>query len=164
MTSTDARVATVATAEAPGASEAPDTAGVPDTAAVVDAYLATVADPAATPERIAAHYGERVDWMCADNPAVPWLRPRATRDDVAAHWRELREHTVAGAGGASVDALVISGPEAVLTGQLWGTVRATGKSFRSPFALRFTVEGGEIVRHHVYEDSLAIAAACTPGE
>ncbi|GCD43874.1 nuclear transport factor 2 family protein [Streptomyces paromomycinus] len=161
MTSTDARVVTVATV---ATAEAPDAAEAPDTAAVVDAYLATVADPAATPERIAAHYGERVDWMCADNPAVPWLRPRATRDDVAAHWRELREHTVAGAGGASVDALVISGPEAVLTGQLWGTVRATGKPFRSPFALRFTVEGGEIVRHHVYEDSLAIAAACAPGE
>ncbi|KWT58881.1 ketosteroid isomerase [Streptomyces albus subsp. albus] len=133
------------------------------TSAVVDAYLATVADPEATPERIAAHYAEQVDWMCADNPVVPWLRPRATRDDVAAHWRELREHTVPGAGGASIDALVISGPEAVLTGHLWGTVRATGKAFRSPFALRFTVRDGVIVRHHVYEDSLGIAAACTPG-
>ncbi|KAA6214719.1 ketosteroid isomerase [Streptomyces albofaciens JCM 4342] len=133
------------------------------TRAAVDAYLATVADSGATPERIAAHYAEQVDWMCADNPVVPWLRPRATRDDVAAHWRELREHTVPGAGGASVDALVVSGPEAVLTGHLWGTVRATGKAFRSPFALRFTVRDGAIVRHHVYEDSLAIAAACTPG-
>ncbi|MEV5594175.1 nuclear transport factor 2 family protein [Streptomyces sp. NPDC052496] len=163
MNSTDSAV-TVEVPEAAQATEATQATQATEATEVVDAYLATVADPEATPERIAAHYAERVDWMCADNPVVPWLRPRATRADVAAHWRELREHTVAGAGGASVDAVVASGPEVVLTGYLWGTVRATGKSFRSPFALRFTVAGGEIVRHHVYEDSLAIAAACTPGE
>ena len=32
-----------------------------------------------------------------------------------------------------------------------GTVRATGKSFEGPFALRLTVEKGRITRHHLYQ-------------
>lgn len=51
----------------------------------------------------------------------------------------------------TVDSVVVEGAEAMLTGHLAGVVRATGKSFRSPFAMRLTVE-----------DSLAIAEACTP--
>lgn len=132
------------------------------TRAVIEEYLRRVADPAAGPEEIAAVYAEQVDWQIAPNPAVPWIRPRATRADVVGHWVELAAHTVADEGGAQIDALVIEGAEAVLTGHLHGTVRATGKQFRSPFALRLTVQDGEIVRHHIYEDSLAIAAACTP--
>lgn len=56
--------------------------------------------------------------------------------------------------------IVVDGTEAMPAGRLGGTVRATGKSFRSPFAMRLTVEEGLITRYRVYEDSLAIAAAC----
>lgn len=132
------------------------------TRAVVEEYLRRVADPEAGPEEIAAVYAEQVDWQIAPNPAVPWIRPRSTRADVAGHWIELAEHTVAEEGGARIDALVVEGAEAVLTGHLHGVVRATGKTYRSPFALRLTIADGEIIRHHIYEDSLAIAAACTP--
>ncbi|TGA92581.1 nuclear transport factor 2 family protein, partial [Streptomyces palmae] len=92
----------------------------------------------------------------------PWIRPRSTREDVAGHWRELDAHTFPELAEATLDAFVVDGKEAVLTGHLSGTVRTTGKTFHSPFALRMTVEDGLIVRHHVYEDGLAIAAACTP--
>jgi ketosteroid isomerase-like protein len=54
------------------------------------------------------------------------------------------------------------GTDAVLLGHVSGTVRATGKSFEGPFALRLTVENGRITRHHLYENSLSIAEACTP--
>lgn len=69
---------------------------------------------------------------------------------------------MSGEGWATVGAIVVDGAEAVVTGELGGRVAATGKTFRSPFALRLTVEDGLITRHHVYEDSLAVAAACTP--
>ncbi|MCC9739739.1 nuclear transport factor 2 family protein [Streptomyces sp. MNU89] len=114
------------------------------------------------PDRIAALYADEVDWMVAENPAVPWIKPRPTRADVAGHWADLAAHTVSGEGWATVGAIVVDGAEAVVTGELGGTVAATGKTFRSPFALRLTVENGLITRHHVYEDSLAVAAACTP--
>ncbi|MFD5000422.1 nuclear transport factor 2 family protein [Streptomyces buecherae] len=132
------------------------------TRAVVAEYLRRAADPEQGPEEIAAMYAEEVEWQIAPNPAVPWIRPRSTRADVVGHWVELAEHTVPEAGGATIDAFLVDGADAVLTGHLHGTLRATGKSFHSPFALRLTVADGEIVRHHIYEDSLGIAAACTP--
>ncbi|MZE79547.1 ketosteroid isomerase [Streptomyces sp. SID5475] len=114
------------------------------------------------PDRIADLYAEEVDWMVAGNPVVPWIKPRPTRAGVAGHWADLAAHTVSGDGWATVGAIVVDGAEAVVTGELGGTVAATGKTFRSRFALRLTVEDGLITRHHVYEDSLAVAAACTP--
>ncbi|UKY54590.1 nuclear transport factor 2 family protein [Streptomyces inhibens] len=130
------------------------------TRAVVEEYLRRAAE--GDPERIAAVYAEKVDWMVAENPRVPWIRPRSTRADVAGHWLDLAAHTVPGRGAFSIDTIVVEGTEAVLTGHLSGTVRATGKTFEGPFALRLSVEDGLITRHHVYENSLSVAEACTP--
>lgn len=74
----------------------------------------------------------------------------------------MREHTVPEEARARVDTLLVDGTEAVLTGHLSGTVRATGKTFEGPFALRLTVTDGRITRHHLYENSLSIAQACAP--
>ncbi|MBL1088063.1 MULTISPECIES: nuclear transport factor 2 family protein [Streptomyces] len=136
------------------------TATTEHTRAVVEEYLRRAAG--GDPEHIAAVYAEQVDWMVAENPQVPWIRPRSTRADVAGHWIELAAHTVPGEGAFSIDAIVVEGTDAVLTGHLSGTVRATGKTFEGPFALRLSVEDGLITRHHVYENSLSVAEACTP--
>jgi ketosteroid isomerase-like protein len=117
---------------------------------------------AGDPAGIAELFAAQVDWAIAANPAVPWIRPRATRSDVADHFRELGEGQRPDPEGTSVDAVVADGKEAMIAGQLAGTVRTTGKTFRSPFAARLTVEDGLITGYRVYEDSLAIAAACTP--
>ncbi|REK91922.1 ketosteroid isomerase [Streptomyces inhibens] len=130
------------------------------TRAVVEDYLRRAAE--GNPERIAAVYAEKVDWMVAENPQAPWIRPRSTRADVAGHWVDLAAHTVPGRGGFSIDTIVVEGTEAVLTGHLSGTVRATGKTFEGPFALRLSMDDGLITRHHVYENSLSVAEACTP--
>ncbi|WP_240136852.1 nuclear transport factor 2 family protein [Streptomyces sp. MUM 178J] len=130
------------------------------TRATVQEFLARTA--AASPDDIAALFADEVDWEIADNPSVPWIRPRSTRADVAAHFRELAEGQQPDPGATAVDVIVVEGSEAMLSGRLAGTVRATGKYFTSPFAMRLTVEDGLITRYRVYEDSLAIAAACTP--
>ncbi|MGV9313107.1 nuclear transport factor 2 family protein [Streptomyces sp. NPDC003691] len=130
------------------------------TRAVVEEFLARLAE--GTPERIAELYAERVDWYIAPNPAVPWIRPRSTRADVAAHWHELADGQQNDPAGTRIDAITVTGPDAVVTGTLAGTVRATGIRFSSPFALHFTVAEGLIVRFRVIEDSLAVAAACAP--
>ncbi|MFI1015683.1 nuclear transport factor 2 family protein [Streptomyces sp. NPDC020965] len=156
-TTTAAGFSTTGPTDAAAPGEVTDTTAA--TRAAVEAFLTRLQE--GSPDRVAELFAERVDWMIAENPAVPWLRPRSTRADVAAHFRELGEGQRPDPSGTSVDAIVVAGPEAMLSGWLAGTVLATGKSFRSPFAMRLTVEHGLIVRYHVVEDSLAIAAACT---
>ncbi|WP_257624111.1 nuclear transport factor 2 family protein, partial [Streptomyces griseus] len=127
------------------------------TRAVVQAFLA--ARLAGDTARLTALFADEVDWLLAENPTVPWIRPRSTAAECAAQFTELMEHTVPEDARASVDAFLVDGTDAVLTGHLSGTVRATGKSFEGPFALRLTVENGRITRHHLYENSLSIAEA-----
>ncbi|MFK4066143.1 nuclear transport factor 2 family protein [Streptomyces sp. NPDC029674] len=112
-------------------------------------------------ERMVELFADDVDWLLAENPAVPWIRPRSTGAECAAQSAELAEHTVAEDARASLDTFLVDGTDAVLFGHVSGTVRATGKSFEGPFALRLTVENGRITRHHLYENSLSIAEACT---
>ncbi|WP_037648788.1 nuclear transport factor 2 family protein [Streptomyces flavidovirens] len=113
-------------------------------------------------EGLTALFADDVDWLLAENPVVPWIRSRSTAVECAAQLMELSEHTVPEDARASVDTFLVDGADAVLMGHISGTVRATGKSFAGPFALRLTVEGGRITRHHLYENSVSIAAACTP--
>ncbi|MFC4493234.1 nuclear transport factor 2 family protein [Streptomyces ovatisporus] len=127
------------------------------TRAVVEQFLQRLGE--GDPERVAALFAERVDWMIAENPAVPWMRPRSTREDVAGHFAELAAGTLPEEAGNTVEAVIVAGGEAVVTGRLSGAVRATGKRFESPFALRLVVEDGLITTYRVYEDSLAVAAA-----
>ncbi|MFC8078043.1 nuclear transport factor 2 family protein [Streptomyces sp. NPDC057307] len=128
------------------------------TRAVVQQFL--TARVAGDTDRLIEIFADEVDWQLAENPTVPWIRPRSTGAECAAQFTELMEYTVPEDARASVDAFLVDGTDAVLTGQLSGTVRATGKSFEGPFALRLTVEDGRITRHHLYENSLSIAAAC----
>ncbi|GGQ18707.1 ketosteroid isomerase [Streptomyces mutabilis] len=130
------------------------------TRAVVDAFLA--ARVAGDTARLVGLFADEVDWLLADNPTVPWIRPRSTAAECAAQFTELMEHTVPGEARVSVDAFLVDGADAVLTGHVCGRVRATGKTFEGPFALRLTVEDGRITRHHLYENSLSIAEACSP--
>ncbi|MEV0748829.1 nuclear transport factor 2 family protein [Streptomyces sp. NPDC050273] len=129
------------------------------TRAVVDAFLA--ARLAGDTEQIAALFADEVDWLLAPNPVVPWIRPRSSAAECAAQSAELAAHTVPEDARASVDTFLVDGTDAVLMGHLSGTVRATGKSFAGPFALHLTVEDGRVTRHHLYENSLSIAEACT---
>ncbi|MFK0253080.1 nuclear transport factor 2 family protein [Streptomyces sp. NPDC090445] len=130
------------------------------TRAVVQEFLA--ARLAGDTGRLTALFADKVDWLLAENPTVPWIHPRSTAAECAGQFTELMEHTVPEDARASVDTFLVDGTDAVLMGHLSGTVRATGKSFEGPFALRLTVENGRITRHHLYENSLSIADACAP--
>nr|WP_297457525.1 nuclear transport factor 2 family protein [uncultured Halomonas sp.] len=131
-----------------------------NTRAVVQAFLA--ARLAGDNERLVALFADEVDWLLAENSAAPWIRPRSTAAECAAQFTELMEYTVPEDARACVDTFLVDGIDAVLMGHVSGTVRATGKSFEGPFALRLTVEGGRVTRHHLYENSLSIAEACAP--
>ncbi|MEU3988516.1 nuclear transport factor 2 family protein [Streptomyces platensis] len=116
-------------------------------------------------ERIAELYAERVDWKLDwpeaehGRPATPWIRHRSTRAEAAAHYRELAEHHVPGAAATEIERILIDGNDAVVLGEIRQTARPTGRAYRARFALHLTVEHGLVTRHHVYEDSLAVAQA-----
>ncbi|ANZ14792.1 ketosteroid isomerase-like protein [Streptomyces noursei ATCC 11455] len=144
----------------------PPAAGVatgnpPGTRAVVNEFLRRSGD--GDPERIAQLYAPevdwRVDWPVEHHPAIPWIRPRSTRAHVADHHRTFGEVCPPAEGRVSLDHLMIDGNDAILIGTSSQLVKPTGKRFVMTFALRLVVENGLITRHHMYEDSLAVAEA-----
>nr|WP_218125549.1 nuclear transport factor 2 family protein [Glycomyces harbinensis] len=120
------------------------------------------------PERIAELYAEpcdwKLDWPEAEHgrTATPWIRHRSTRPDAAAHYREIADHHVPEEVATEVERILIDGSDAVVLGEIRQTARPTGRAYRARFALHLTVEGGLVTRHHVYEDSLAVARAFEP--
>lgn len=130
------------------------------TRTIVDAFLAARAN--GDIEKLTALFADEVDWLLAENPVVPWIRPRRTAAECAAQFTELMAYVIPEDARASIDTYLVDGANTVLFGHLSGTVRSTGKPFQGPFALRLTVEDGRITRHHLYENSVSIAAACTP--
>ncbi|WP_409235677.1 nuclear transport factor 2 family protein [Streptomyces sp. PA5.6] len=136
---------------------------------VVEELLRRIAE--GDPERIAEMYAEQGDWKL-DWPeaehgrtATPWIRHRSSRADAAAHYRELAEYHVAEDVATEVERILVDGVDgndAVVLGEIRQTARPTGRAYRARFALHLTVEDGLVTRHHVYEDSLAVAQAFEP--
>ncbi|MDT0403234.1 nuclear transport factor 2 family protein [Streptomyces edwardsiae] len=134
-----------------------------DTRTVIEELLRRIGE--GDPERIAELYAEQGDWKL-DWPeaehgraATPWIRHRSTRADAAAHYRELAEYHLPEHVATEVERVLIDGDDAVVLGEIRQTARSTGRAYRARFALHLTVEDGLVTRHHVYEDSLAVARA-----
>ncbi|MGP4045828.1 nuclear transport factor 2 family protein [Streptomyces sp. 2A115] len=117
------------------------------------------------PERIAELYAEEADWKLSwpqdehGRVDTPWIRPRSTRADAADHYLLLAEHHDPGQAATEIERILVDGAEAVVLGEIRQTAKATGRPYRARCALHLTVENGLVVRHHVYEDSLAVAQA-----
>ncbi|MFW5416360.1 nuclear transport factor 2 family protein [Nocardiopsis sp. CNT-189] len=138
----------------------------PTTRDVVHELLARIG--AGDPERIAGMYADGCDWRL-DWPeeehgraATPWIRHRRTRADAEAHYREIGRHHRPEEAATEVERILVDGEHAVVLGEIRQTAEPTGRPYRARFALHLTVEGGLITRHHVYEDSLAVARAFAP--
>ncbi|WP_105975621.1 nuclear transport factor 2 family protein [Streptomyces geranii] len=120
------------------------------------------------PERIADLYAEDADWRLNwpeaehGSVATPWIRHRSGRADAAAHFRDLGAHHVPGEAATTVERVLVDGEDAVVLGEIRQTAGSTGRSYRARFALHLTVRDGLVVRHHVYEDSLAVSRAFAP--
>jgi ketosteroid isomerase-like protein len=135
----------------------------PTTRTVVEDLLHRIGH--AEPECVAELYAEHADWKLNwpedehGRAATPWIRHRATRADAADHFRDLAAHHVPGRVGTQIERILVDGADAVVLGEIRLTARPTGRPYRARFALHLTVRDGLIVRHHVYEDSLAVARA-----
>ncbi|MFC6880531.1 MULTISPECIES: nuclear transport factor 2 family protein [Actinomadura] len=130
---------------------------------VVDELLRRIGE--GVPESIAELYAERVDWKLNwpeaehGRAATPWIRHRSSGGDAVAHYGLIGEHHVPEEAGTRVERVLVDGADAVVLGEIRQTARSTGRAYRARFALHLTVDGGRITRHHVYEDSLAVAQA-----
>lgn len=133
----------------------------PGTRAVVEEFLRRTGQ--GDPDHVAQLYAPKTDWRVSwpveTHPAVPWIRPRSTRADVADRYHTFPRHCDPAEGRVSLDDMLVDGSDAVLFGTSSQQVVATGKRFTMTFALRLTVEDGLITRHHMYEDSLAVEEA-----
>ncbi|TDC72222.1 nuclear transport factor 2 family protein [Streptomyces hainanensis] len=118
-------------------------------------------DPDGIAELFAEPVDWRVDWPAGEHgrAATPWIRARSTRADVAEHFRQIGGHHVPEAAGTVVERILVDGDDAVVTGEIRGTAKPTGRPYRSRFAIHLTVADGLVTRYHVYEDSLAVAQA-----
>ncbi|MGI5221428.1 nuclear transport factor 2 family protein [Nocardia sp. CA-290969] len=136
---------------------------VTTTRSVVEQLLNTIGS--GDPDAIAALYAPVSDWKLNwpesehGRPATPWICHRSTRADAAAHYRAIAGHHHPDEAGTVVERILVDGPDAVVLGEIRQTARTTGRAYRARFALHLTVEDGLITRHHVYEDSLAVAQA-----
>jgi uncharacterized protein len=139
-----------------------------DTRAAVEELLRRMGE--GDPERVAELYAEHVDWSVSwpedehGRTETPWIRHRATRADAAAHYRDLGEHHLPEQVATEIERILVDGPDAVLLGEIRQTARSTGRAYRARFALHLTFADGLITRHHVYEDSLAVARAFDTGD
>ncbi|MFG1790633.1 nuclear transport factor 2 family protein [Nocardia sp. NPDC049149] len=136
------------------------------TRAVVDELLHRIG--AGDADAIADLYADEVDWRLNWPEAehgrtmTPWIRHRSTGAESAAHFRSIADHHVPEAAATEIERVVVDGAEAIVLGEIRQTARGTGRAYRARFALHLTVEAGRITRHHVYEDSLAVAQAFEP--
>ncbi|MFD4862237.1 nuclear transport factor 2 family protein [Streptomyces atratus] len=115
------------------------------------------------PDRIAELFAEHVDWQLnwpdSGHPAVPWIRPRSTRADVADHFREIAAFHVPEESAGTVSRVLVDGADAIVLGDIRQTVKTTGQPYTALCALHLTVVDGLITRYAVYEDSLTVAEA-----
>ncbi|MEU4039476.1 nuclear transport factor 2 family protein [Streptomyces collinus] len=136
------------------------------TRSVVEELLRRIGE--GDPERIGELYAEHGEWRLSwpedehGRPDTPWIRHRGTRADAVAHYRELAAHHVPEKADTRVERVLVDGDDAVVVGVIHQTAEPTGRSYTARFALHLTVRDGLIVRHHVYEDSLAVARAFAP--
>ncbi len=60
-----------------------------------------------------------------------------------------------------IDEITVTGPDAIITGELEDRVIRTGRSFVSRFSLTVHVESGEFTRYRFIEDTAAVHAAAS---
>jgi uncharacterized protein len=110
-------------------------------------------------EGIGELFADEIDWYVPGSEALPWTGSRSRREDVPDYFRTLWSAFVPGRSTATMDKLVIDGDDAVVFSSFSHVVAKNGKRLNTPAALHLTIANGQIVRMHLYEDTLAVHEA-----
>jgi uncharacterized protein len=112
-------------------------------------------------ERIGELFADEIDWFVPGSRTLPWTGPRSRREQVAGYFRTMWPAFVPGRSAATVDKVVIDGADAVVFSRFSHIVAKNGRRLETPAALRLTIANGQIIRMHLYEDTLAVHDAFT---
>ena len=104
-------------------------------------------------------FADEIDWYVPGSEALPWTGSRSLREDVADYFRTMWPAFVPGQSTATVDKVMIDGDDAVVFSSFSHTVAKNGRRLHTPAALHLTIANGQIVRMHLYEDTLAVHQA-----
>jgi ketosteroid isomerase-like protein len=111
------------------------------------------------PEAIANYLAEDIDFYIAESPYMPWTGKKKGKIEVIIALQQLitAHHTLE--DDFEMDHTFIDGTEAAVFGKAGRTVKATGKKFKEPFVMRFTIQNGLITKLLMLEDSHQIEKA-----
>jgi hypothetical protein len=104
-------------------------------------------------------FADEIDWYVPGSDALPWTGSRSRREHVAEYFRTMWPAFVPGQSTATLDKIVIDGDDAVVFSAFSHTVAKNGKRLNTPAALHLTIANGQIVRMHLYEDTLLVHEA-----
>jgi uncharacterized protein len=114
-------------------------------------------------EGIGELFADEIDWYVPGSKALPWTGSRSRREQVAEYFRTMWPAFVPGQSTAAVDKVVIDGDDAVLFASFTHTVASNGQRLNTPAAMHLTIANGQIVRMHLYEDTMAVHKAFKDG-
>lgn len=115
-------------------------------------------------EGIGELFADEIDWYVPGSEALPWTGSRCRRAHVAEYFRTMWAAFVPGQSTATVDKVVINGNDAVVFSSFSHTVAKNGKRLNTSAVMHLTIANGQIVRMHLYEDTLAVYKAFTDSD
>ena len=112
----------------------------------------------AAPDQVAALVSEDVVFeVPGDATAFPWIGAKAGRQAFAEFVRDQRELLIPNT--FRVDDILVSDTRAVILGELSGTVKKSGKTVATYFAIILTIADGQVRRFQMLEDSFGVSKA-----
>ena len=110
------------------------------------------------PDLIAQGISEDVSLeIPGDETALPWIGSQVGRRAVAQFLRDQREQLIR--NWFRVDDILCNADRAVILGELSATIKRTGKTIPTHFAIVLTVAGGVVTRFQMLENSHAASRA-----
>ncbi|MGJ9413668.1 nuclear transport factor 2 family protein [Aeromicrobium sp. CF4.19] len=106
-------------------------------------------------------FAAQIDWYVPGSDRLPWTGRRARREDVATFFTTMWPYYVPGKSIVALERTVVDEGDVILLGTFTHTIASSGREFTTPSAMHLAVEDGEIVRMHLYEDTLVIEQAFT---
>jgi ketosteroid isomerase-like protein len=111
------------------------------------------------PDVIATYLADDIDFYIAESPYMPWTGKKKGKQEVITALKQLIAAHHTAEDDFEMDHTFIDGAEAAVFGKAGRTVKATGKKFKEPFVMRFTITDGLITKLLMLEDSHQIEKA-----
>ena len=130
---------------------------IADNLAIAQQLLAKLGSGAA-PDDVATLVSEDVSFeIPGDVTAFPWIGIKVGRQAFSSFVRDQRELLISNT--FRIADILVSDTRAVILGELSGTVRQSGKTVATYFAIILTISNGKVGRFQMLENSFAVSQA-----